>query len=175
MATKALRLAALLMASLIACGGGEDPAAVQDPAAAIEEDGAAAPASGSGQAAGPRPVQVDTTDIPGPGEPLVREVYTYSGGSRDPFASTLNRAGAGPEFADLTLVAVYFDTRAAAASVATLRDRVTGKRYNVRSGERLGRMRIVDVQAKDVTFAIDDYGTERRETLTLRKQEGDTP
>jgi hypothetical protein len=36
-------------------------------------------------------------------------------------------------------------------------------------------MRVVDVQAKDVTFAIDDYGTERRETLTLRKQEGDTP
>jgi len=173
-ATKALRLAALLLLPLAGCGGAEDPAAVQDPTAAIEEGGAPARRSAAQPAVG-QPVQVDTTDIPAPGQPLVREVYTYSGGSRDPFASALDRAGAGPEFADLTLVAVYYDTRSAAASVATVRDRVTGRRYNIRRGERLGRMRVVDVQAKDVTFAIDDYGTERRETLTLRKQEGDTP
>jgi len=174
-ATKALRLAALLLVPLTGCGGGDDPAPVLDPALAIEEAAAPAPARSAGQPAAPQAVTVDTTDIPAPGEPLVREVYTYSGGSRDPFASALNRPGAGPEFADLQLVAVYYDTRSAAASVATVRDRVTGKRYNVRRGERLGRMRIVDVQDKEVTFAIDDYGTERRETLTLRKQEGDTP
>lgn len=174
MATKALRLAALLLLPLAGCGGSEDAAAVPDPTAAIEEDGAPARRTAA-QPTAPQAVQVDTTDIPEPGQPLVREVYTYSGGSRDPFMSTLNRAGAGPEFADLQLVAVYYDTRSAAASVATVRDKVTSKRYNVRRGERLGRMRVVDVQAKDVTFAIDDYGTERRETLTLRKQEGDTP
>jgi hypothetical protein len=173
-ATRALRLAALLLLPLAACGGGEEPGPAPDPAAAIEEDGAPASAPIAAPAA---PVQapVDTTDIPGPGQPLVREVYTYSGGSRDPFLSTLDRAGAGPEFSDLQLVAIYYDTRSAASSVATVRDRVTSKRYNVRRGERLGRMRIVEVQARDVTFAIDDYGTERRETLTLRKQEGDTP
>jgi hypothetical protein len=172
-ATKALRLAALLLLPLAGCGGGEEAVPAANPAAAIEEGGA--PVRRAAAPSAPQGAQVDTTDIPEPGQPLVREVYTYSGGSRDPFASTLNRAGAGPEFADLMLVAVYFDTRSAAASVATVRDRVTGKRYNIRRGERLGRMRVVDVQAKDVTFAIDDYGTERRETLTLRKQEGDTP
>ena len=174
MATKALRLAALLLLPLAGCGGSEDAAAVPDPTAGLEEDGAPARRTAA-QPTAPQAVQVDTTDIPEPGQPLVREVYTYSGGSRDPFASTLDRSGAGPEFADLQLVAVYYDTRSAAASVATVRDKVTSKRYNVRRGERLGRMRVVDVQAKDVTFAIDDYGTERRETLTLRKQEGDTP
>jgi hypothetical protein len=173
-ATRALRLAALLLLPLAGCGGGEEPPPAPDPAAAIEDEGTPASARAAAPA-GPVQAQLDTTDIPAPGQPLVREVYTYSGGSRDPFLSTLDRAGTGPEFSDLQLVAIYYDTRSVAASVATVRDRVTSKRYNVRRGERLGRMRIVDVQAKDVTFAIDDYGTERRETLTLRKQEGDTP
>jgi hypothetical protein len=52
---------------------------------------------------------------------------------------------------------------------------VSGKRYAVREGERLGRMRIASIRPKDVTFSIDDYGTERQETLSLRKQEGNTP
>ena len=173
MATKAHRLAALVLLSLVACGGGEEPAPAPAVDVGVEDAATAAPTPQA--PAAPAPVKVDTADLPAPGQPLEREVYTYSGGSRDPFASALNRAGSGPEFADLQLIAIYYDTRAAAASVATLRDRVTGKRYNVRAGERLGRMRIVEVQPKDVTFAIDDYGTERRESLTLRKQEGDTP
>jgi len=174
-ATKALRLVAFLLIPLAGCGGGDAAPPPPAPGLNVEEDAPAAPRAQGPQAATPAPVQIDTADIPEPGQPLVREVYTYSGGSRDPFASVLNRAGSGPEFSDLQLIAVYYDTRSAAASVATLRDRLTGKRFNVRAGERLGRMRVVEVQPKDVTFAIDDYGTERRETLTLRKQEGDTP
>jgi len=56
-----------------------------------------------------------------------------------------------------------------------LRDRLTGKKYTVREGDRLGRMRIASIRPKDVTFTIDDYGTERQETLSIRKPEGNSP
>jgi hypothetical protein len=174
-ATKALgSLAVLLLALAAACGGGENAAPAPDPTAGLEEETpapAAAPESTAvAQAPGPVPT-AGQASIPEPGEPLVREVYSYSGGPRDPFESVLGRATIGPEFADLILVAIYFNVRSPAASIVVLRDRVTSKRYTVRQGERLGRMRVADVRPKDVTFAIDDYGTVRQESLTLRKQE----
>ena len=70
---------------------------------------------------------------------------------------------------------IWYQERAPSASVAVLRDRLTGKRYTVREGERLGRMRIASIRVKDVTFTIDDYGTERQETLSIRKPEGNSP
>lgn len=175
MATKALGLTASLLLALAACGGGDAQPPAADPAAGLEEPTpAAAPANAPAQPAA-QSAPIDTLDLPSPGQPLVREVYSYSGASRDPFLSVLQRASLGPEFSDLQLVAIYYDTRSPAASVAVLRDRVTGKRYSVRAGERLGRTQVLNVQTKDVTFAVDDYGTVRQETLTLRKQEGDTP
>jgi hypothetical protein len=36
-------------------------------------------------------------------------------------------------------------------------------------------MRVSDIRQKDVTFTIDDYGTERQQTLTIRKREGNAP
>jgi hypothetical protein len=113
--------------------------------------------------------------IPAPGAPISRETYSYTGGARDPFESALDLTGSGPEFPDLDLVGIWYQERAPSASVAVLRDRLTGKRYTVREGERLGRMRIASIRVKDVTFTIDDYGTERQETLSIRKPEGNSP
>lgn len=176
MATRSLA-PALLLALLAGCGGGGAPAAAApDPAAAVEDGGAAKPAAGTAQAKHtPGPAKIDESMIPEPGAPITRESYSYSGASRDPFASVLEGGTAGPELADLDLVAVYYQDRAPQNSVAVLRDRLSGKRYTVREGERLGRMRIADIRQKDVTFTIDDYGTERQETLSLRKQEGNAP
>lgn len=173
MATKALGSLAGLLLALAACGGGgENAAPAPDPMAGIEEGTPAPAASPDTTAVAQTPVPAaGQASIPEPGEPLVREVYSYSGGPRDPFESVLGRATVGPEFADLILVAIYFNVRSPAASIVVLRDRVTSKRYTVRQGERLGRMRVADVRPKDVTFAIDDYGTVRQESLTLRKQE----
>ena len=40
-----------------------------------------------------------------------------------------------------------------------------------RPGDRIGRIRVSAIRPKDVTFVIDDFGTERQETLSIRKQE----
>ena len=107
---------------------------------------------------------------------LRREVFGYSGGARDPFESLLTMATVGPELPDLSLVAIYIDHRDADRSVAVVRERVSGKRYNLHQGDRLGRLRVAGVRERDVDFIIDDFGTERRETLSLRRpQEEQTP
>jgi hypothetical protein len=100
-----------------------------------------------------------------------RESFSYTGGSRDPFASLLNASRVGPELPDLVLVAIYYDTRNPNGSVVVLREKVGNRKYNLRPGDRLGRMRVSTVGPKDVTFSIDDFGTERQETVSLRKQE----
>jgi hypothetical protein len=175
-ATRALGPALLLLALLSACGNGDAaPPPAADPAAGIEE-GTPTPAAGqSAAAAGPRQMRVDSALIPEPGQPIQRENYAYSGGTRDPFLSVLEGNATGPELADLDLVGIMYNPRAPATSVATLRDRLNLKIFTVREGDRLGRMRVTDIRQKDVTFTIDDYGTERQETLTLRKQEGNAP
>lgn len=175
MATRSLGASALLLALLAGCGGGNAAAPAPDPAAAVEDAAAAQPAAAPAPQGGQRPVKVDESLIPEPGAPIARETYGYTGGGRDPFASVLESGTTGPELADLDLVAVYYQDRNPSQSVAVLRDRLNGKRYNVREGERLGRMRVSDIRQKDVTFTIDDYGTERQQTLTIRKQEGNAP
>jgi len=106
---------------------------------------------------------------------IEREVFAYSGGTRDPFASAVKRKTVGPEVADLQLVGVLEDPRAPTRSVATFRDKRTGKRHSVRQGDQIGRNRVVQIRDKDVVFSMFDFGIERRETLTLRKQEDVTP
>jgi hypothetical protein len=174
-ATRALTPAILLLALAAGCGGGDEPAPgpAADPTAGIEEG--AAPAPSAAQVPGPPTRRIDESMIPAPGAPISRETYSYTGGARDPFESALDLTGTGPEFPDLDLVGIWYQERAPAASVAVLRDRLTGKRYTVREGERLGRMRIASIRVKDVTFTIDDYGTERQETLSIRKPEGNSP
>ena len=85
--------------------------------------------------------------------------------------SLLANTKVGPELPDLVLVAIYYDTRNPGASVVMMREKIGGKKYSLRPGDRLGRMRVVTIRPKDVTFAIDDFGSERQETVSLRKQE----
>ncbi len=134
------------------------------------------------EAATPEPVaprrqaQADSAAQADQDSELRREVFSYGGGARDPFESLLESASIGPELPDLSLVAVYVDHADADRSVATLRERVTGKRYNLHAGDRLGRLRVAEIRERDVDFLIDDFGTVRRETLSLRRpQEEQTP
>jgi hypothetical protein len=106
---------------------------------------------------------------------MSRETFAYSGGTRDPFNSLLNLAKAGPEVADLQLVGIYRNLRLPSGSVAVFREREGGKRHRLRAGDQLGRSRLVQIRERDVVFMIEDFGFERQETLSLRKQEDVTP
>ena len=103
--------------------------------------------------------------------PVLRESFAYGGASRDPFASLIKSAHAGPEIADLQLVGIYEDLRYSGNSIAVLREKTSGKRYKLRQGEQIGRLRVTQIRPKDVVFTIQDFGYERQETLSLRKQE----
>jgi hypothetical protein len=140
----------------------------------------------AGPEAGPAPDPGSAADAPVPtaieeaaarSQPVSmegRESFSYTGGSRDPFVSLLANSRVGPELPDLSLVAIYYDTRNPSNSVAVLREKIGGKRYNLRQGDRIGRIRVSGIRPKDVTFSIDDFGTERQQTVSLRKQE-ETP
>ena len=106
---------------------------------------------------------------------VMRETFAYSGGSRDPFASLLNTSATGPEIGSLDLVGVYQDLRNSSNSVVVLREKATAKRHKLRVGDQLGRARLVQIRPRDAVFTIRDFGFERQETLSLRKQEVETP
>jgi hypothetical protein len=106
---------------------------------------------------------------------VLRETFTYAGGSRDPFLSLITSTRVGPEFGDLQLVGIYQDLRYASNSVAVLHDKNSGKRYKLRVGDQLGRLKVAQIRQLDVVFTVEDFGFERQETLSLRKREAETP
>lgn len=92
----------------------------------------------AGPLAAQAPVKKDSTP-PAPAAPardtsttLVREVFSYEGAGRDPFASLLRNGDVRPLMADLKLLAIYFDGQYPGRSVAVLRDITTQKRYEVK-------------------------------------------
>jgi hypothetical protein len=106
---------------------------------------------------------------------VLRESFSYGGATRDPFASLIKSARMGPELSDLQLVGIYEDLRYSGNSIAVLREKGNGKRHKLRVGDQIGRLRVAQVRSKDVVFTISDFGYERQETLSLRKQEDVTP
>ena len=106
---------------------------------------------------------------------VMRETFAYAGGTRDPFSSLISLDKAGPEVADLDLVGVYLDLRTPSNNVVVLREKASAKRHKMRVGDQLGRARLTQIRARDAVFMIQDFGFERQETLSLRKQEVETP
>ena len=106
---------------------------------------------------------------------VMRETFAYAGGTRDPFASLIDRDKSGPEVADLDLVGVYMDLRSPSNNIVVLREKTSAKRHKMRVGDQLGRARLTQIRPRDAVFMIADFGFERQETLSLRKQEVETP
>ncbi|HEY5088051.1 MAG TPA: hypothetical protein VII66_11900 [Gemmatimonadaceae bacterium] len=99
-----------------------------------------------------------------------REVFQYDpAGRRDPFVSLVTSSEIRPTISDLRLTTIAFDPLGR-NSVAVLRDLGTKEQYRVKVGTPLGRMRVVRIDPKVVTFALEEFGFSRQESLAI----GDT-
>jgi hypothetical protein len=99
-----------------------------------------------------------------------REVFRYDpSGRRDPFVSLVKSSEIRPTLSDLRLTTIAFDPLGH-NSVAVLRDLGTKEQYRVKVGSPLGRMRVVRIDPKVVTFALEEFGFSRQESLAI----GDT-
>ena len=102
---------------------------------------------------------------------LLREVYAYEGGGRDPFMSLLKSGDVRPLISDLKLTTVVYDGRFASRSVAVLRDITNRRIYRVKTGEIIRRLKVTQIRPREVVFTVQEFGFERQETLSLDKQE----
>jgi hypothetical protein len=163
----------LLGLFLVGCGGGDEPAA-ETPVLTVED--APPPAA---QPATPGQVAVvsepfDTAAARGE-RPLLREVYDWRGGGRDPFRPLLVAQAGGPELVDLMLTSVLFQPSDPSRSVAIFRDAGNNKRYTVGPGDRIGRLTVVRISEGTATLRMNDFGTFRDQTYSLRRSEDGTP
>jgi hypothetical protein len=144
---------AVLLAALVAAG----PLAAQaKPKPVAKPDSAKADSA-----------KADSTAPPA----LVREVYAYEGGGRDPFLSLLKSGDIRPLLSDLKLVGIYYDGRLTARSVAVLRDVTNNKIYRVKPGDIVGRLKVTTIRPREIVFTVQEFGFERQESLQLAKQE----
>jgi len=152
--------------ALAGCGGGggdDGPGAPDD--AAI---GGGAPQS---QAAATARSPADTGAPAG----LVREVFRYQGGGRDPFVSPLATGEVKPMPEDLEVTGIIYNAQYPMNSVAVLRDVRELDRYTVRVGDALdplGRVRIAAIRPQMVIITFEEFGRELRDTLQLRRSQG---
>jgi hypothetical protein len=152
---------------LAACGGGDDA----EPGAPAESDigGGAAPA----QTAQPAAQQAEGADEQAP-TGLVREVFSYQGGGRDPFVSPLATGEVKPMPEDLEVTGIIYNAQYPMNSVAVLRDTRELDRYTVRVGDALdplGRVRIAAIRSQLVIIAYEEFGRELQDTLQLRRSQ----
>lgn len=174
MAPDRIGLTLCLALALAACGGdAEAPAPAAPEAAPAPAVDAQAAAADSAEAARIAAARTDSASVTG--SQARRETFAYTGGSRDPFESLLDMATAGPELPDLQLVGIYQDLAYNSNSVALLRDRTNDRRFKLRVGDQLGRLKVAQIRQKDVVFIVEDFGFERQETLSLTKREEETP
>ena len=162
----------LLVLALAACGGEEAPPPAgtpASPAAAANQPAAGAPsATGAVPADTAAPAQ-DSTQ-------LQREIFSYRGAGRDPFLSLLKSADIRPLVTDVRVAGITYDAAYPARSVAVLRDTAQRKRYSVRVGDELGRMKVTEIRGDAVVVTLDEFGVERQVVLPVRRrQQEETP
>lgn len=98
----------------------------------------------------------------------LREVYDYPEQvGRDPFRPLTDAPGAGPRFEDLRLSGIVFNREI--GSIAVMADEVTGRRYRVREGERLGDVRVSEIRSQEVVVFVAGVEGARREVMRAKR------
>ena len=163
-----------LVLLVLACGGDTPPPPAKKgatPAAAKSAPTPAAKPSARARAAASDtgPVGLDSTQ-------LQREVFAYRGAGRDPFLSLLKSDKDRPLVGDVRVASITFDRAYPARSVAVLRDTAQhNKRYAVRIGDEVGRMKVTQIRDDAVVVTVDEFGAEKQVVLPVRRgtqQEG---
>ena len=154
---------AVVLAALVAAG----PLAAQAKPRPAPKTAAAAPRAAADSARADSTKARDSTAAP----VLVREVFSYEGGGRDPFLSLLKSGDIRPLLSDLKLVGIYYDGRFTARSVAVLRDVTNARIYRVKPGDIIGRLKVTTIRPREIVFTVQEFGFERQESLQLAKQE----
>lgn len=96
-----------------------------------------------------------------------REEYAYTKQDRrDPFLSLMVTGEVRPMLSDLAVIGLIYSA-APGRSVAVLIDGTTGETYRVKSGQTLGRMKVLKIDQRSVTLQVDEFGFSRQETLPL--------
>jgi len=127
---------------------------------------AATPSAPAASAA--RDSSVDSTRIE-----YRREVFNYTGGSRDPFQTLISSGEVRPTIDDLRLVSVAYDARGG-NSVAVVEENLAGggkRMHRLRRGDQIGRLRVIQIQPYQVIFQLEEFGFEQQQTLTLQRPE----
>ncbi len=170
MRTRAIFAATVL--GLAACGNGTKatPAVALTAADSLAKDSTTKAAANAARKLANGPHHVFDTVAAAGARPLVRETYRYeSSALRDPFKPYVEVADHGPELADLRLVALLYDAHDPNGSMATFRDIGNDQRYTFIPGQHLGRISVLSVTENSVKLRMDDFGTMRDQTYSMRK------
>ena len=121
------------------------------------------------QAAPPNPTLADSNRVE-----YLREVFSYQGGTRDPFQTLITSSDVRPTLRELRLVSVVFDSRYG-NSVAVVREEGNPRPHRLRRGDQIGRLRVIQIRQFEVVFQVEEFGFERQEVLSLPRPEANRP
>lgn len=155
----------LAVALISACGGGTATDVEE-----VELGSATTPTAAADSSVQPvaAPAATPAADSLEAIQPLVRETYAWSGGGRDPFRPLISLDRSGPEFPDLQLTGVVYSDSDPSASIAMFKESGSTRRHTVSPGDMIGRLYVARIQPGSVTMRMNDFGTVREQTYTLR-------
>ena len=168
MNARARSLGLMAVLCLAACGGEEAPPPAPGTPRSPTADIPAPGTTGAPTAAQAQPVD---TAAASDSTQLQREIFSYRGAGRDPFFSLLKSADIRPLVTDLRISGITFDAVYPGRSVAVLRDTAQKKRYAVRTGDELGRMKVAEIRTDAVVVTLDEFGVERQVVLPMRRRQ----